>query len=127
MGQEYLSAHPLEEFLAIGQSLTNDDYATITYTSGTTADPKGVILTHRNYTANVEQSLTCVDIDDTWRTLVILPLDHCFAHVVGFYIFMYKGASVATTLEKMILSNRLTTGFSRNRQPRPLSSPPSPL
>ena len=31
MGQEYLSAHPLEEFLAIGQSLTNDDYATITY------------------------------------------------------------------------------------------------
>ncbi|GHV48437.1 AMP-dependent synthetase [Bacteroidia bacterium] len=96
MGKDYLQAHPLEEFLAIGQSLQNDDYATITYTSGTTADPKGVILTHRNYTANVEQSLTCVDIDETWRTLVILPLDHCFAHVVGFYIFMSKGASVAT-------------------------------
>lgn len=96
MGTEYLNAHPLDEFLAIGQSLQNDDYATITYTSGTTADPKGVILTHRNYTANVEQSLTCVDIDETWRTLVILPLDHCFAHVVGFYIFMSKGASVAT-------------------------------
>lgn len=45
---------------------------------------KGVILTHRNYTANVEQALSCVDIDDTWRTLIILPLDHCFAHVVGF-------------------------------------------
>ena len=58
--------------------------------------PKGVILTHRNYTANVEQALSCVDIDDTWRTLIILPLDHCFAHVVGFYIFMSKGASVAT-------------------------------
>lgn len=85
-----------EQFLSIGRSLQNEDYATITYTSGTTADPKGVILTHRNYTANVEQSLTCVDIDETWRTLVILPLDHCFAHVVGFYIFMSKGASVAT-------------------------------
>lgn len=96
MGKEYLASHPLDEFLAIGKSLTNDDFATITYTSGTTADPKGVILTHRNYTANVEQALTCVDIDDSWRTLVILPLDHCFAHVVGFYIFMYKGASVAT-------------------------------
>lgn len=96
MGREYLASHALEDFLAIGQSLGNDDYATITYTSGTTADPKGVILTHRNYTANVEQSLTCVDIDETWRTLVILPLDHCFAHVVGFYIFMSKGASVAT-------------------------------
>ena len=92
MGKVYLGIHPIEEFLAIGQSLGNDDYATITYTSGTTADPKGVILTHRNYTANVEQALTCVDIDDTWRTLVILPLDHCFAHVVGFYIFMSKGA-----------------------------------
>lgn len=96
LGDEWLCQHPLEEFLAIGQSLQNDDYATITYTSGTTADPKGVILTHRNYTANVEQALTCVDIDHTWRTLIILPLDHCFAHVVGFYIFMYKGASVAT-------------------------------
>jgi len=96
MGEEWLKTHTIEEFLAIGRSLQNDDYATITYTSGTTADPKGVILTHRNYTANVEQSLTCVDIDSTWRTLVILPLDHCFAHVVGFYIFMSKGASVAT-------------------------------
>lgn len=96
LGKEYLHTHPLEEFLKIGQSLDNNSYATITYTSGTTADPKGVILTHRNYTANVEQSLSCVDIDDSWRTLIILPLDHCFAHVVGFYIFMSKGASVAT-------------------------------
>lgn len=96
MGKEYLASHSLEDFLAVGQSLQNNDYATITYTSGTTADPKGVILTHRNYTANVEQALSCVDIDDTWRTLIILPLDHCFAHVVDFYIFMSKGASVAT-------------------------------
>ena len=96
MGKEYLASHSLEDFLAVGQSLQNNDYATITYTSGTTAAPKGVILTHRNYTANVEQALSCVDIDDTWRTLIILPLDHCFAHVVGFYIFMSKGASVAT-------------------------------
>lgn len=96
MGTAYLQKTPLEEFLAIGQSLQNDDYATITYTSGTVADPKGVILTHRNYTANVEQSLSCIDIDENWRTFIILPLDHCFAHVVGFYIFMYKGASAAT-------------------------------
>jgi long-chain acyl-CoA synthetase len=96
MGKAYLQTHSPEEFLAIGRSLQNDDCATITYTSGTTADPKGVILTHRNYTANVEQALSCVDIDHTWRTLIILPLDHCFAHVVGFYIFMHKGASVAT-------------------------------
>ncbi len=96
LGQDYLTTHPLEQFLSIGQSLNNDDIATITYTSGTTAEPKGVMLTHRNYTANVEQSLTLLSIPETWRTLIILPLDHCFAHVVGFYIFMTSGAGVAT-------------------------------
>ena len=96
LGEEFLASHTMEEFLAVGKSIQNDDYATITYTSGTTADPKGVILTHRNYTANVEQSLTLVDIDQTWRTLIILPLDHCFAHVVGFYIMMAQGATAAT-------------------------------
>ena len=96
MGDKFLSTHTIEEFKAVADSIQNDDYATITYTSGTTADPKGVVLTHRNYTANVEQSLTLVGIDQTWRTLIILPLDHCFAHVVGFYIMMSRGATVAT-------------------------------
>ena len=96
MGDEFLKSHSMDEFLAVAHSIQNDDYATITYTSGTTADPKGVVLTHRNYTANVEQSLTLVDVQQTWRTLIILPLDHCFAHVVGFYIMMSKGATVAT-------------------------------
>ena len=96
MGDEWLKTHTMEEFLAVGQSLQNDDIATITYTSGTTADPKGVVLTHRNYTSNVEQAHTLINIDQTWRTLIILPLDHCFAHVVGFYIMMACGATAAT-------------------------------
>ncbi len=95
MGRSYLETGK-EEFLKIGQAIQNDDYATITYTSGTTADPKGVVLTHRNYTANVEQSLSRITIPDDYRTLIILPLDHCFAHVVGFYIMIACGATVAT-------------------------------
>ncbi len=95
LGRDYLAGHE-KEFLAIGQSIRNEDYATITYTSGTTADPKGVVLTHRNYTANVEQSLSRIDIPSSFRTLIILPLDHCFAHVVGFYIMIACGATVAT-------------------------------
>lgn len=95
LGRDYLASHR-EEFIAIGQAIQNEDYATITYTSGTTADPKGVILTHRNYTANVEQSLSRIDIPPHYRTLIILPLDHCFAHVVGFYIMIACGTSVAT-------------------------------
>lgn len=95
LGRAYL-ADQRDRFLAIGQAIQNDDYATITYTSGTTSDPKGVVLTHRNYTANVEQSLSRIDIPSWYRTLIILPLDHCFAHVVGFYIMIACGASVAT-------------------------------
>ena len=95
MGDDFLLKNK-EEFLKIGQSIQNDDIATITYTSGTTADPKGIMLSHRNYTANVEQSLTLTEIKEDWKTLIILPLDHCFAHVVGFYIFMHEGAQIAT-------------------------------
>ena len=95
-GEEYLKDNEAE-FLKIGQAIQNDDYATITYTSGTTADPKGVILTHRNYTANVEQALTRISIPSDYTMFIILPLDHCFAHVAGFYIMVACGASVATT------------------------------
>ena len=95
LGEEYLKNNR-ESFLEIGRSIRNEDIATITYTSGTTADPKGVVLTHRNYTANVEQSLSCITIPSSWRMLIILPLDHCFAHVVGFYIMIASGATVAT-------------------------------
>lgn len=94
-GREYLKQHR-EEMLEFALGIQNDDYATITYTSGTTADPKGVVLTHRNYTANVEQCLSQIDIPPTYKTLIILPLDHCFAHVVGFYIMIDRGATVST-------------------------------
>jgi len=95
MGDMYLVDHK-EEFLKIGKSIQNDDIATITYTSGTTADPKGVVLTHRNYTANVEQALNVVDVKKGTKMLIILPLDHCFAHVVGFYAMLHNGGIVAT-------------------------------
>ena len=94
-GKPYLEDNYVQ-FKNIAQSIDNNDYATITYTSGTTADPKGVILTHRNYTANVEQSLSCMSIPAGMRMLIILPLDHCFAHVVGFYIMIATGSIVAT-------------------------------
>lgn len=94
-GAEYLKKLP-ESVNDRAKTIQPDDIATISYTSGTTADPKGVMLTHRNYTANVEQALTLMTIPTSFRTLIILPLDHCFAHVAGFYSFMASGASVAT-------------------------------
>jgi len=76
-------------------SILQCDAANICYTSGTTADPKGIILSHRNYTANVEQACTLMTIPEDYCTLFILPLDHSFAHTV-FYCFIYKGASIAS-------------------------------
>ncbi|MEI6753831.1 MAG: AMP-binding protein [Paludibacter sp.] len=94
-GKQFLKENPgvVEE---CAKAISPDDLANISYTSGTTADPKGIMLTHRNYTANVEQALTLMTIPPYYRTLLILPLDHCFAHVAGFYSFMACGASVGT-------------------------------
>jgi long-chain acyl-CoA synthetase len=94
MGEEYLGKNH-EKFLEIINSVGPDDYANICYTSGTTADPKGIILTHRNYTSNVEQALTLMDVPEWWTTLLILPWDHSFAHTVGIFIMMASGASLA--------------------------------
>jgi long-chain acyl-CoA synthetase len=92
-GRKYEQENP-DEVEKRASAVKPDDMANISYTSGTTTDPKGIMLTHRNYTANVEQALTLMDIPTSYRTLLILPLDHCFAHVAGFYSFMACGASV---------------------------------
>ena len=95
MGEAYLQDHA-EDFRAVYESIQPDDYANISYTSGTTADPKGILLTHRNYTANVEQGSSVIQCQKGDVMLIILPLDHCFAHVAGFYTMMYYGGSIAT-------------------------------
>ena len=95
MGDKFLAENEdklVERYRSIGP----DDYANISYTSGTTADPKGILLTHRNYTANVEQAHSVIGVDESDRMLIILPLDHCFAHVAGFYTMMSYGASIGT-------------------------------
>ena len=95
LGDAFLKEHP-GELEARYRSIGPDDYANISYTSGATADPKGILLTHRNYTANVEQAHSVVAIEPDSVMLIILPLDHCFAHVAGFYTMMSYCGSIAT-------------------------------
>ena len=62
-GNNFLQSNK-KTFHDLWQSINDNDYANICYTSGTTADPKGIILTHRNYTANVEQSSALLPIPE---------------------------------------------------------------
>ena len=95
MGDGFLAKNE-EMFVQRYKSIGPDDYANISYTSGTTADPKGILLTHRNYTANVEQAHSVIGVEETDKMLIIIPLDHCFAHVAGMYTMMSYGASFGT-------------------------------
>ena len=95
VGEKYLKNN-YDSFNNLWQSLTNDTYANICYTSGTTADPKGIILSHRNYTANVEQATALLPIPEYYTSLLILPWDHSFAHTAGIYTLMKNGASMAS-------------------------------
>ena len=78
------------------QAVAEDDPANICYTSGTTADPKGIVLTHRNYTANIEQCSALLPVPEHYTSLLILPWDHAFAHTTGIYTLMKNGASMAS-------------------------------
>jgi long-chain acyl-CoA synthetase len=71
-----------------------EDVATISYTSGTTGNPKGIMLTHRNYYANCHDAVTMFDVPQDFRTLVILPCDHSFAHTVAIYAGLLRGISL---------------------------------
>ncbi len=94
-GKRFLKEKP-DVFKERVSSVKGSDPANICYTSGTTADPKGIILSHRNYTANIEQSLSLYTIPRYWTTLMILPWDHAFAHTCGIYALASCGASVAS-------------------------------
>jgi long-chain acyl-CoA synthetase len=109
MGEEYLKNN-YHKFVEIINSAGPDDYVNICYTSGTTADPKGIILSHRNYTANIEQALTLLDVPEWWTTLLVLPWDHSFAHTVGIYIMMAVGASFAAVQGKSYIDSLKNIG-----------------
>ena len=99
-----------EEFIALGKNsseetkdelarrkeqIEEDDVVTISYTSGTTGNPKGIMLTHKNYWVNSHDAVQIVDIPEGVGSLIILPLDHSFAHTVGIYISLLRGLSMS--------------------------------
>jgi len=97
----------LEEHLQLWTepSISADDVAQVMFTSGTTGDPKGVTLSHRNLMSNVMACREMVPVNSSSRLLSLLPLSHMMEQTAGLLVPLSRGASVV---------------FPTSRQPRVL-------
>lgn len=77
------------------QQPKDDDVASFIYTSGTTGRQKGTMLTHRNFTANVESCRRAIDVRHTDNFLLVLPLHHSFAFTTNLLLPVAVGAEIS--------------------------------
>lgn len=82
-----------EKLKKVKDSITPDDTLSITYTSGTTGMPKGVMLTHRNFIENIMGCSRCFTILPEYRVLSFLPLCHVLERMVNYY-YQFAGVSI---------------------------------
>src|ERR1700676_35273 len=93
------------------------DLASLLYTSGTTADPKGVMLTHANFQGEVEAVFNWVNLGPTDALLGVLPLFHVLAQMANLLLPLVKGSRVVyletlnTTELLRALTERNITAF----------------
>jgi acyl-CoA synthetase (AMP-forming)/AMP-acid ligase II len=78
--------------------------ACLMYTSGTTGDPKGVVLSHGNILSNVRALLQVIPLSTEYRTLSFLPWAHAFGHTVELHLLIAAGASmgIAESVEALV-------------------------
>ncbi|MCF8309655.1 MAG: long-chain fatty acid--CoA ligase [Bacteroidales bacterium] len=83
-------------------SIDQDDMATIIYTSGTTARPKGVMLSHRNFLSNVKAASKILEREHVDTALSFLPLCHVYERMLS-YVYQYNGLTIyyAESIDKL--------------------------
>lgn len=117
LGPEELDLHEVSALGAVGRvpvvGLEPDDLAAILYTSGTTGSPKGVMLTHGNFTAMLSSLGKTFRLRDSDRVLSVLPLHHAFEFSCGLLLPLSMGARVYY-LDK-IDADRLSYGLREGR------------
>ncbi|MDW7710293.1 MAG: long-chain fatty acid--CoA ligase [Deferrisomatales bacterium] len=109
--------HPLSDIEKRLAAVGEDDVATVIFTSGTTGEPKGVALTHRNILSNVEASLEEFDLGPQDVCLAHLPLAHILERMGGYYLMLYCGTVIAyaenlTTVAQNLAEVRPTVAVS---------------
>lgn len=92
-GKAHAKAHP-QAFDRNRKAVMPDDLSSLVYTSGTTGDPKGVMLSHENFGSNASVAQTCVDVGPTDKFLSFLPLSHVFERTGGHFTAYGSGAQV---------------------------------
>jgi long-chain acyl-CoA synthetase len=75
-------------------AVNHEDLASLLYTSGTTADPKGVMLTHANFLGEVEAVFHWVNLGPDDALLGVLPLFHVLAQMANLLLPLVKGSRV---------------------------------
>ena len=83
-----------ESFRAMALKAEPDGLATLLYTSGTTGNPKGVMLTHNNLWSNVTASSRVLPREEGDTALVFLPLSHVLQRMVS-YLYFSRGDTAA--------------------------------
>ncbi|MEX0749847.1 MAG: AMP-binding protein [Dehalococcoidia bacterium] len=75
-------------------TISPDDVASIVFTSGTSGGAKGVMLTHRNFMANLQQVRRSIPFNERDRLVMVLPLHHAFPFTVTVVVAPYVGGEV---------------------------------
>ncbi len=95
---------------------TTDDLATVIFSSGSTGDPKGVMLTHHNILANIRQVTQVFMLGGQDKVLGILPFFHSFGFTVGLWLPVAHGIGVvfhpnpldAQSISELVAKYRVT-------------------
>lgn len=75
--------------------IEEDHVCSIVYTSGTTGEPTGVMLTHKNFISNIGASNNAIQTTSRDTLLSLLPLSHVFERTAGYYTPLLNGATIA--------------------------------